>query len=107
MDIYLRMVAPIAPHLAEELWTNVRGHAYSIHTQPWPEVDEAAAADEQITLIVQVNGKVRDRITVDVHISEEDARAFALASEAVQKQLEGVQPKKIIVVPGRLVNIVV
>ena len=107
LDIYLRIVAPIAPHLAEELWTNVLGHAYSIHTQPWPEVDEAAAADEQITLIVQVNGKVRDRITVDVHISEEDARAFALASEAVQKQLEGVQPKKVIVVPGRLVNIVV
>jgi leucyl-tRNA synthetase len=104
-DIYLRMLAPVSPHISEELWATL-GKPYSIHTQPWPTVDEEAAAEEMITLIVQVNGKLRDRITVPVGISEEDAKATALASEAVQKHLEGNPPRKVIVVPGKLVNIV-
>jgi len=107
IDCYLRMLAPVAPHIAEELWTQTLGKPYSIHTQTWPEVDEDAAADEQITLIVQVNGKLRDRITVPAEIANEEAQKLALASETVQKFLEGKQPKKVIVVPGRLVNIVI
>ena len=106
LDLYLRMLAPVAPHLAEEVWAR-HGKPYSLHSQPWPEVDEAAAAEEQITLVVQVNGKVRDRITVPVDIGEEQAKALALASEAVQKHLGGKPPRKIILVPGKLVNIVV
>jgi leucyl-tRNA synthetase len=105
IEIYLHMLAPVTPHIAEELWQRL-GRKYSIHTRPWPEVDEEAAAEEQITLVVQVNGKVRDRITVPVDISEEDAKKVALASEAVQKFLEGKPPRKVILVPGRLVNIV-
>ncbi len=105
-DIYIRMMAPVTPHIAEELWQRM-GKPYSIHSQPWPVVDEAAAADEQITLVVQVNGKLRDRITVPAGISEEEARQRALASEAVQRFIDGKQPRKIIVVEGRLVNIVV
>jgi leucyl-tRNA synthetase len=104
-DIYLRMMAPVTPHIAEELWAFL-GKPYSIHKQNWPEVDEAATAEEQVTLIVQVNGKVRDRITVPVDVSDEIAKAMALASEAVQRHLEGRIPKKVIVVPGKLVNIV-
>jgi leucyl-tRNA synthetase len=104
--IYLLMLAPVSPHIAEELWLRL-GRSYSIHTQPWPQVDEAAAAEEQITLVVQVNGKVRDRITVPVDIAEEDAKAAALASEAVRKFLDGKQPRKVIVVPGKLVNVVI
>ena len=77
-----------------------------IHTQSWPQVDEEAAADEEITLVVQVNGKVRDRITLPVGISDEKAKEIALASEVVQKHLAGAVPRKVIVVPGKLVNIV-
>jgi leucyl-tRNA synthetase len=106
LKIYLLMSAPVTPFLAEELWQNM-GKSYSIHQQKWPAFDPAAAAEEQITLVVQVNGKVRDRIDVSVGISEADAKAAALSSEAVQKYLEGKQPKKVVVVPGRLVSIVV
>jgi len=105
VDIYLRMMAPITPHIAEELWAFL-GKPYSIHTQSWPKVDEAATVEEQVTLVVQVNGKVRDRITVPVTIGEADAKSAALASPAVQKFLGGKPPKKVIVVRGKLVNIV-
>ena len=106
LDLYLRMTAPVTPHIAEELWESL-GYPYSIHQQPWPIFDPAAAAEEQVTLVVQVNGKLRDRIDVPVGISEADAKAAALASEAVQKYLEGKPPKKVVVVPGKLVSIVV
>ncbi len=106
VDIYLRMMAPVTPHIAEELWACF-GKPYSIHLQSWPEVDQAAAAEELITLIVQVNGKLRDRIMVPVDISEEEARKLALESEAVKKFLQGKPPRKVIVVPRRLVNIVI
>jgi leucyl-tRNA synthetase len=106
VDIYLRMMAPITPHIAEEIWTSL-GKEYSIHNQLWPKLDEEAAKDDEITLIVQVNGRLRDRITVPADISKADAETKALDSEAVQKYLEGKTPRKIIVVPKRLVNIVV
>jgi leucyl-tRNA synthetase len=105
-DYYLRMMAPVAPHIAEELWFYL-GKPYSIHQQPWPEVDEEAAAEEEITLVIQVNGKVRDRVAVPADINEADAKAVALASEAVQRYLKGKPPRKVILVPGKLVNIVV
>ncbi len=105
-SIYLRMLAPVCPHIAEELWERT-GHAYSIHNQAWPEVDAVAAKEEDITLIVQVNGKLRDRLIVPANISDEEAKMAALNSENVQPYLEGKQPKKVIYVPGRLVNIVV
>jgi leucyl-tRNA synthetase len=106
LDIYLRMMAPVGPHISEELWMYM-GKPYSIHTQLWPEYDEEAAAEEQITLVVQVNGKVRDRIQVPVDISEEEAKSLALASQAVQRFVGDEAPRKVILIPGRLVNIVV
>jgi leucyl-tRNA synthetase len=105
VDIYLRMLAPVTPHIAEELWQQL-GKSYSIHTQSWPEVDEKAAAEEQITLVVQVNGKVRDRIVVPADINEVDAKNKALSSDMVKKYLAGNQPRSVVYVPGRLVNIV-
>jgi leucyl-tRNA synthetase len=106
LDLYLLMMAPITPHVAEELWSR-RGKPYSIHLQSWPAVDEAAAAEEEITLVVQVNGKVRDRLIVPVTITQDEVKALALASETIQKILEGKSPKKVILVPGKLVNIVI
>ena len=105
LDIYLRMMAPVTPHVAEELW-NLLGKPYSLHTQPWPEVDIEATAAEMITLVVQVNGKVRDRIVVPADMSAEDTKIAALNSEAVKKHLGGNAPHKVILVPGKLVNIV-
>jgi leucyl-tRNA synthetase len=102
----LLMIAPLAPHIAEELWSRT-GRPYSIHQRSWPEWDEALAREDEITLIVQVNGKVRDRIMAPADIAEADARALALASEQVQKHLAGKQPRQVIYVPGKLVNFVV
>jgi len=104
-EIYLKMLAPIAPHIAEELWERLEKEG-SVHLQPWPEVDEKAAAAEEITLVVQVNGKLRDRITVPVGIPDDDARRIALESEGASRFLEGKAVRQVIVVPGRLVNIV-
>ena len=105
IDIYLRMMAPVTPHIAEELWA-AQGKPYSVHTQSWPQVDEEAAKEDEITLPIQINGKVRDRITVPAGTDDETIKAAALATEGVQKTLDGKPPKKVIVVPGRLVNIV-
>jgi leucyl-tRNA synthetase len=105
-DIYLKMLAPVAPHIAEELWTNQLGKPYSIHQQQWPKIDEAAAKEDTIELPVQINGKVRDRITVPAAASEDEIRSVALASEVVKRYLEGKEPKKVIVANKRLVSIV-
>ena len=106
-EIYIKMLAPVAPHIAEELWTDQLGKPYSVHQQQWPKVDEAAAKEDTIELPVQINGKVRDRITVPADASEEDIKSAALASEAVKKYLEGKQPKKVIVANKRLVSLVI
>jgi len=106
LSTLLLMMAPVTPHVAEELWERL-GKPYSIHQQPWPAFDPDLAKEDEITLVIQVNGKVRDRVTVPADISEEDARRKALGSEAVQKALGGKEPRQIIVVPGRLVNVVI
>ncbi|MEW6567643.1 MAG: leucine--tRNA ligase [Chloroflexota bacterium] len=102
----LLLMAPVAPHISEELWSRL-GLPYSIHQQPWPTLDPELARAEEITLVLQVNGKVRDRIQVPADIGQDEARQAALASEAIQRQLAGRPPKNIVVVPGKLVNIVV
>jgi len=106
-EIYIKMMAPVAPHIAEELWTNHLGKPYSIHQQMWPQVDEAAAKDDSIEIPVQINGKVRDKVIVSADASEEEIKNAALASETIQKYLEGKEPKKVIVAKGRLVSLVV
>jgi leucyl-tRNA synthetase len=105
VDIYLRMMAPITPHIAEELWERL-GKGYSIHRQPWPEFDEEAAKEDTITLVVQVNGKVRDRLEVAADIAKDEAEKLALAADGARPFVDGKNVKKVIVVPGRLVNIV-
>ena len=100
------LLAPIAPFLAEELWERLGG-AYTVHQQPWPTFDPALVAAETVELVVQVNGKVRDRLTVPVGTSEADATAGALASAKVAQQIDGRPPRRVIFVPDRLVNIVI
>jgi leucyl-tRNA synthetase len=106
LEIYLKMMAPVTPHIAEELWAEM-GKPYSIHTQIWPKVDVEAAKEDEITVPVQINGKVRDRVTVPAGSSDETVRTAALAADGVVRALDGKEPKKVIVVPGKLVSIVV
>ncbi|MDD5037836.1 MAG: leucine--tRNA ligase [Dehalococcoidales bacterium] len=106
IESLILLLAPTAPHLTEELWQKT-GHEYSIHNQSWPVWDEALAKEEEITLVVQVNGKLRDRITVSATITEFEAKEKAFASPKVKTHLEGKQIINTIYVPGKLVNIVV
>jgi leucyl-tRNA synthetase len=106
VEALLLLLCPIAPHITEELWARL-GKPYSIHQQRWPAWDEAIAAEELLTLVVQVNGKVRDRIQMQAGVTEEQARELALTSEKVQRYLEDKKPRKVIYVPGKLVNIVI
>jgi leucyl-tRNA synthetase len=102
----LLLLAPTAPHLTEELWERL-GLPYSIHLQPWPKYDPELAREEEITLVIQVNGKLRDRVQVPASITEEQARELALSRERVKAHLQGKAIEKAIFVPGRLLNLVV
>ncbi len=106
IEALLLLMAPVTPHIAEELWERL-GKPYSIHNQPWPEHDPELAKEEMVTLVIQVNGKVRDRLLVPAGIPEAEARERALASPVVQRYTQGKQVKDVIVVPDRLVNIVI
>jgi len=96
----LLLMAPFTPHITEELWAQ-QGHGYSIHQQSWPAYDQAKAAEDMVTLVVQINGKVRDRVEVAAGISEEEANTAAMNSDAVQKVLNGGSPKKVIFIAAR------
>jgi leucyl-tRNA synthetase len=106
LDTLLLLLAPCAPHITEELWER-RGKPYSIHNQLLPSWDSDLAADEQVTLVVQVNGKVRDKITVVAGLQEDEASTVALASPRVQAHIAGRKVLQMVYVPGRLVNVVV
>jgi leucyl-tRNA synthetase len=106
IDTLLLLLAPSVPHLAEELWERT-GHKYSIHNQSFPSWDENLVTEEMITLVIQVNGKLRDRVTAPASIGESEARELALTSERVRAHTDGKKIKDVIYVPGRLVNIVV
>jgi len=102
----LLMLAPSVPHFAEELW-ELKGCPYSIHNQSFPSWDEKLVVEEQIMLVVQVNGKLRDRVEVSASITESEARELALSRERVKAHTDSKEIKDVIYVPGRLVNIVV
>ncbi len=105
IETLLTLLAPMTPHIAEELW-HMLGHTESVHDQSWPAYDPALTVAETITLIVQVNGKLRDKLEAAPDIAEDEVRALALASPKAQAALDGRPAKKVIYVPGRLVNIV-
>ncbi|MGH7350193.1 MAG: class I tRNA ligase family protein, partial [Candidatus Rokuibacteriota bacterium] len=100
------MLAPYAPHLAEELWERL-GHETSVFDLRWPAHDEQLAQADEVELVVQVNGRVRSRLTVPRGLAEPDVVRLALADQAVRKFVDGKPVKKVIYVPDRLVNLVV
>jgi len=103
--ILLLLAAPAAPHLAEQAWV-LRGEAGMIADAAWPEYDPALLIDDEVTIAVQVNGKLRDTLVAPRGLAKDATEALALASLKVQAQLAGAAPRKVIVVPDRLVNIV-
>ncbi len=105
IDILVRLLAPIAPHMAEELWMRI-GNAYSIHQVAFPVADEAAAKEDEVTVVVQVNGKVRDRVIMPASADDETVKQAALATDGARRFIEGATPRQVIYVKGRLVNIV-
>jgi leucyl-tRNA synthetase len=102
----LQLLAPFAPHLAEELWHQL-GQSGSIHQQTWPAADPDALTVDEIPLVVQVMGKKRDLIQVPAGASKAELEAYARASDKVQSYLQGHEIKKVIIVPGKLVNFVI
>jgi leucyl-tRNA synthetase len=105
IETLVRLVAPMAPHLAEECWARL-GHQTLVALAPWPEHDPALLVEDQVTLAVQVNGKLRDTLAAPRGLDRSAAERLALSSEKVQRLLSGATPRKVIVVPDRLVNIV-
>ena len=105
-ETLLVLLAPFAPHITEELW-EMLGHSDSIHIQDWPTYDPKKLLKDEITLAIQINGKVRGNLPTSRGKSEEEIKLAALALPEVQKWLDGKEPKKVIVVPGRIVSIVV
>ena len=99
-------MSPITPHLSEELWERLGGKGL-IAQQPWPTVDETLISDATITMPIQVNGKRRGQLEVQKDLELSEIQNLALATEAVQRALDGASPKKVIVVPGRIVNVVI
>ncbi|MBZ0124169.1 MAG: class I tRNA ligase family protein, partial [Roseovarius sp.] len=102
----VQLMAPMTPHLSEELWSRL-GHEGLVATAPWPVADPAMLASDTITLPVQVNGKRRAEISVPRDMDKAEVEKAALANDAVIRSLDGAQPRKVIVVPGRIVNVVV
>ena len=105
-DALLSLLAPMAPHVTAELWERRHPDAAPLHAQAWPDFDPGLAAEETVTMVVQVDGKVRDRLEVDAGIAEEDARRAAVGSARVQAALGGREPSRVVVRAPRLVNVV-
>ena len=106
LDALLLLLAVMSPHVTAELWELRHPGEPSVHLQPWPSFDPELIRQDTVTMVIQVNGKVRDRIDVDAGISEGDAEAAALASAKVIDALGGAAPKRVVVRPPRLVNVV-
>jgi leucyl-tRNA synthetase len=108
IETFTRLISPVAPFVAEEIWQEGLGNkGKSVHQLPWLTYDENAIAEDQITVVLQVNGKLRDQIVVPVDIGEESLKQLALSSERVKKFMDGKAVQRVIVVPQKLVNIVV
>jgi leucyl-tRNA synthetase len=104
--IMILMLAPMAPHVAHELWER-RGMGTMLANEPWPEWDDSLVAESTVTMVVQVNGKVRDRVDVPADISAEEAEQVALGLEKVQGWIDGASVRKVVARPPNVINFVV
>ena len=102
---FVKLLYPITPHICEELWSRL-GHEDTITYEPWPTYDESKLEEEEVEIVIQVMGKVRAKITVPKDISKEELEKEALNNERIKQWIEGKTVRKVIVVPGKLVNIV-
>jgi leucyl-tRNA synthetase len=107
LDTMLLLMAPMTPHITAELWERRHGDGAHVHAQRWPQADPEMLVVDTVTMVVQVNGKVRDRVDVAPTIDEAEAERVALASAKVQEHVGGAAPRKVIARPPKLVNIVV
>jgi len=108
LGILVQILAPFAPHMAEELWVEVLGQPFSVHTSTWPKYDSKYLEVDQATIIVQINGKIRTQFTINnLQFSKEKIEKMAKENKNIKKYLEGKEIKKVIFVPGKLVNFVV
>ncbi|HJV47496.1 MAG TPA: leucine--tRNA ligase [Bacillota bacterium] len=106
MEAFVKMLSPLAPHIAEELWSML-GHEQTLSYEPWPTYEEALTIENEVELAIQINGKIKDRLVVEKDSSEEVIKEKTLALESVKEAMEGKSIRKFIVVPNRLINIVV
>ena len=105
-EVLTKLISPFAPHLAEELWEKL-GYEPSIIQQPWPEYDPELVVDEEVTVVIQVNGKLRSKMVLPKDLPQEEVKQKALTDEKIQKWITGKEIRRVIVVPNKLVNIVV
>lgn len=105
IQILVQLLNPIAPHFTEELWERL-GHKEPLARSRWPGYDAALIQEKEVTLVVQVNGKVRSRLTAPVGLKDDELKTKALADPVIQKWLDGKSPRQVIVVPNRLINLV-
>ena len=106
-EVFLKLLFPFAPHIAQEIWSEVLHQEGYLDTQPWPEYDEALIKDETITIAVQINGKVRGQIAIPTDITEQEAISRVLAQENIQKWVAGKKIIKTMYVEGKIVSVVV
>ena len=111
-EVLLRLLSPFAPHITEELWEQINSKLKTQNSkllvhQPWPSYDPSRIVDNEITYIIQVNAKMRDQITTEATITEDELSKLALASVKVQTHVKGAKPKQVIFVKGRLMNLVI
>jgi leucyl-tRNA synthetase len=106
-EIFLKLLAPFAPHMTEEIWRECFGNNTSIHREPWPEYNPKLLIEEAVTIVLQVNGKMKDTISMDPSVTEAAAKEAALANEKMKRAIGSAVPKRIIYVDKKLVNIVI
>jgi leucyl-tRNA synthetase len=107
LEGFIQLLNPIAPHITEEIWNTVLGHSESVSTSVWPKFDVSKTIDDEVTVVIQINGKVRDKIIVPLNTPDEELKILALQSFKVNQYLEGATVKKMVVVPNKLVSIVI
>jgi leucyl-tRNA synthetase len=105
MEGFVKLLSPVCPHIGEELWQKL-GHNDTITYEPWPTYDESKLVEEEVEIVVQVNGKVRAKLRVPADLSKEELEQMAMQDEKIQEHIAGKTVRKVITVPGKLVNIV-